>query len=149
RKAATWTADSPGERLLTNPIADIVLCCARAASGHAAADPVTTLMKSRRRIAFTKAGTTPNRTRLQQGFPIGGMGANRHLAQQQSRDRMSALGQKQTLQRILVMSALPPKADMGQHGLDVRFVPKADIAPHLHRSRIVKTTGVRSLILFL
>jgi predicted dehydrogenase len=31
-------------------------------------------MKSRRRIAFTKAGTTPNRTRLQQGFPTGGMG---------------------------------------------------------------------------
>ena len=29
------------------------------------------------------------------------------------------------------MSALPPKADMDQHGRDVRFVPKADIA---HRS---------------
>jgi hypothetical protein len=28
---------------------------------------------------------------------------------------MPALGQKQTLQRILVMSALPPKADMEQH----------------------------------
>ena len=26
---------------------------------------------------------------------------------------MSALGQKQTLQRILLMSALPPKADIG------------------------------------
>jgi hypothetical protein len=25
------------------------------------------------------------------------------------------------------MSALPPKADMDQHGRDVRFVPKADI----------------------
>ena len=25
------------------------------------------------------------------------------------------------------MSALPPKADMDQHGCDVRFVPKADI----------------------
>jgi len=24
------------------------------------------------------------------------------------------------------MSALPPKADMGQQGCDVRFVPKAD-----------------------
>ena len=26
------------------------------------------------------------------------------------------------------MSALPPKADMVQHGRDVRFVPKTDIA---------------------
>ena len=26
------------------------------------------------------------------------------------------------------MSALPPKADMDQHGCDVRFVPKADIS---------------------
>ena len=25
------------------------------------------------------------------------------------------------------MSALPPKADMDQHGRDVRFAPKADI----------------------
>ena len=31
-------------------------------------------MKSRRRIAFTKAGTTPNRTRLQQGFATDEMG---------------------------------------------------------------------------
>ena len=41
---------------------------------------------------------------------------------------MSALGQKQTLQRILVMSALPPKADIGTQSWNVRFVPKADIA---------------------
>jgi len=29
------------------------------------------------------------------------------------------------------MSALPPKADMTQHGCDVRFVPKADITTSL------------------
>ena len=40
---------------------------------------------------------------------------------------MSALGQKQTLQRTLLMSALPPKADIGTQPRDVRFVPKADI----------------------
>jgi hypothetical protein len=40
---------------------------------------------------------------------------------------MSALGQKQTLQRILLMSALPPKADIGTQPVNVRFVPKADI----------------------
>jgi hypothetical protein len=27
----------------------------------------------------------------------------------------------------LVMSALPPKADIGEHDRDVRFVPKTDI----------------------
>jgi hypothetical protein len=41
---------------------------------------------------------------------------------------MSALGQKQTSERLRAMSALPPKADIGQHRRDVRFVPKADIA---------------------
>ena len=44
-----------------------------------------------------------------------------------SKDRMSALGQKQTSVYVRVMSALPPKADMDQYGRDVRFVPKADI----------------------
>jgi hypothetical protein len=42
--------------------------------------------------------------------------------------RMSALGQKQTFSRSIAMSALPPKADIVQHGGNVRFVPKADIA---------------------
>ena len=41
---------------------------------------------------------------------------------------MSALGQKQTLADVRVMSALPPKADIGTQPRDVRFVPKADIA---------------------
>ena len=40
---------------------------------------------------------------------------------------MSALGQKQTFKRLRLMSALPPKADITQHGSNVRFVPKADI----------------------
>src|SRR5215469_16809109 len=40
---------------------------------------------------------------------------------------MSALGQKRTLQCILVMSALPPKADIAERDRHVRFVPKADI----------------------
>jgi hypothetical protein len=37
------------------------------------------------------------------------------------------LGHKRTLEGICIMSALPPKADIDQHGRDVRFVPKADI----------------------
>jgi hypothetical protein len=36
---------------------------------------------------------------------------------------MSALGQKQTLDRRPMMSALPPKADMVHSGRHVRFVP--------------------------
>src|SRR3974390_1283183 len=79
-------------------------------------------MKSRRRIAFTKAGTTPNRTRLQQGFPTGGMGSDRHFAWQQpsgtecplwvkSRhslmsDQCPLYPRKRTLELSRVMSAL-------------------------------------------
>src|SRR6516164_8570720 len=40
---------------------------------------------------------------------------------------MSALGQKQTSEGVKTMSALPPKADIGTHSSDVRFVPKADM----------------------
>jgi hypothetical protein len=43
---------------------------------------------------------------------------------------MSQMGQKWTLHSIRSMSALPPKADMDQHGRDVRFVPKADLTRH-------------------
>ena len=35
---------------------------------------------------------------------------------------MSALGQKQTSRPEISMSALPPKADIVQHGGNVRFV---------------------------
>jgi|SRR6516164_8838537 hypothetical protein len=40
----------------------------------------------------------------------------------------SALGQKRTSEDIQSMSALPPKADIGTHSRNVRFVPKADIS---------------------
>ena len=40
---------------------------------------------------------------------------------------MSALGQKQTSDWRLLMSALPPKADIAVCDWNVRFVPKADI----------------------
>jgi hypothetical protein len=43
---------------------------------------------------------------------------------------MSALGHKRTLRLVRLMSALPSKADIVQHGGNVRFVPTADI---LHR----------------
>ena len=42
---------------------------------------------------------------------------------------MSALGQKQTFGCVRLMSALPPKADIGTQPLNVRFVPIGDIMP--------------------
>jgi hypothetical protein len=36
---------------------------------------------------------------------------------------MSALGQKQTSERVQSMSALPPKADIGTQSWNIRFVP--------------------------
>jgi hypothetical protein len=58
---------------------------------------------------------------------------------------MSALGQKQTSVTVLVMSALPPKADIVQHGGNVRFVPKADI---LKRRAAMRTTNKKAVAQF-
>ena len=41
---------------------------------------------------------------------------------------MSALGQKQTLRKLRLMSALPPKADIADAMSNVRFVAIADIS---------------------
>jgi hypothetical protein len=41
---------------------------------------------------------------------------------------MSALGHKRTWRGEFAMSALPPKADIGTHPRNVRFVPKATSA---------------------
>ena len=40
---------------------------------------------------------------------------------------MSALGHKRTLVRVHMMSALPPKADIGTQSWNVRFVPNSDV----------------------
>jgi hypothetical protein len=40
---------------------------------------------------------------------------------------MSALGHEQTSRYLRVMSVIPLKADIHQHGLHVRLVPLADI----------------------
>ena len=79
-------------------------------------------MKSRRRIAFTKAGTTPNRTRLQQGFAADEMGFRVKLHGSNFEPLMSALGQKRTFGIVQLMSALPPKADIAKRYRHVRFV---------------------------
>jgi hypothetical protein len=89
-------------------------CWARAASGQAAADPVITLMKSRRRIAAPKAqslcGLCFGTTQLQQGFMTGGIGSDRHVAWQQSSGLNVRFGSK---------------ADIHPPSTDVRFTPKS------------------------
>src|SRR5262245_41704284 len=89
-------------------------CCARAASGHVAAPPIT-FMNSRRRIAAPE-------------------GQTEHAAAQ-----ISILSgswsvpdvrfDKRTFRSAIGMSALPPKADMCGAKGNVRYGPKADIAP--------------------
>ena len=53
--AANKCLELSGERPLMKPMTGIVGCCARAASGHIAAEPNINLINSRRRIAFPEA----------------------------------------------------------------------------------------------
>jgi hypothetical protein len=57
---------------------------------------------------------------------------------------MSALGHKQTFTHVRLMSALPPKADIGTQSRDVRFVPKADISTAKLAGKKVATPAARS-----
>jgi hypothetical protein len=57
---------------------------------------------------------------LQQGLAIDEMGFGVSLHANNPKPVMPALGQKRTSQRIFVMSALPPKADIAGLEFDVR-----------------------------
>src|SRR5215471_20462136 len=58
---------------------------------------------------------------------------------------MSALGQKQTLQSVRPMSALPLKADIRRYGRHVRFAPTADIGPCVIQfSRLPRKANARN-----
>ena len=63
---------------------------------------------------------------------------------------MSALGHKQTLEHVRIMSALPPKADIGTQSRNVRFVPKADILrcskKHLDNMSLTYTKALSPVI---
>ena len=48
RKARSRSTTASGDRFSRNPTTGIAPCCARAASGHAAAAPPSTVMNSRR-----------------------------------------------------------------------------------------------------
>ena len=50
---------------------------------------------------------------------------------------MSALGHEQTSRHVRVMSVIPLKADIDRRGLQVRFVPEADINHHLFSAVVI------------
>jgi hypothetical protein len=80
-------------------------CCARVVKGHAAA-LLRNVMNSRRLICRPRGfgqGIVPVQMSVVKGC------------------RMSALGQKRTWRSQISISALPPKADITRHHLDVRF----------------------------
>jgi hypothetical protein len=111
---------------ISTPISRVrSICCARAESGHAMAEQATTLIKSRRRIAFLKAQDCADycsqRIRLQQGFATSEMGFGVCLHSSNLEPLMSALGQKRTSQSVRPMSALPPKADIADRAQSIVF----------------------------
>ena len=61
-----------------------------------------------------------------------------------SATRMSALGHWRTLKRLHPMSALPPKADIRDSDLHIRFVPIADILQRGKERRYSITLSARS-----
>jgi hypothetical protein len=95
------------------PITGMVGCCARAASDRMATNPAVTLMKSRRRIAFTKAGLRQIARDYSRDLRSAEWGPIIILRGNNPQDRMSALGHKRTSWHFQSMSALPPKADIG------------------------------------
>src|SRR5262249_37648508 len=94
RKADKGRAKFLAEATLTNPSTGFAGCCARAISGHATADAVAALMKSRRRIVAPRCRGN-NIVSTQPGGLEG---------------PMSTLGQKQTDAVHKGMSALALKA---------------------------------------
>jgi len=78
-------------------------CCARAASGHPAAAPPTSVMNLRRLTGW------PLKQRLLPYHAVGGI-----VHHSKFWLPMSALGQKQTSRLLGGMSALLPKADIAR-----------------------------------
>ena len=91
-------------------------CCARAASGHPAAAPPTSVMNSRRltgrplkqrALPYHAVGCIVHRGNF--WLPMSALGQKRTLELSRG---MSALVQKRTSECARAMSALPPKADI-------------------------------------
>jgi hypothetical protein len=95
-KASRAVAASARDRGWRTPIVNCVGCCARAARGQAATEPTVTLMKSRRRIAFTKAGLRRLGRDYSRDLRLVKWGSGLQLHSSNSEPPMSALGQKRT-----------------------------------------------------
>src|SRR5262249_60433282 len=95
-------------------------CCACVASGQTATDPAIPLMRSRRRIACPEAQGYANTPDYIRDLPPAKWGSEAWLHGSKLELRMSALGQKRTSAHVCVMSALPPKADIGCRANHVR-----------------------------
>jgi hypothetical protein len=124
---------------LRNPITGIAGCCARAAMGHAAADPATAVMKSRRRITFPgcKATSGSSQRAINQEFAPGEMGNGSVCAAESlSRECPSWVkGDGQAKRRQA--SAAPPVAAVSRTTANWREVPRAvnPMSPRLPRRR--------------
>src|SRR6516225_1483652 len=94
-------------------------CSARVASDQTVA-VLASAMNSRRLMASPQPRTTSGMRRISH-FGT----ENRELCRSKQFVAMSALGQKQTSAHVCVMSALPPKADIGTEPRNVRFVRRA------------------------
>src|SRR5262245_19042347 len=97
---------------LRYPITGIAGCCARAASGHAAAAALPrSAMKLRRLMQNCPSRRKPTK--------------RQRCASQQNWSADDAVGQQRTSPVIEPMSALPPRADKERASRYVRFVPIA------------------------
>jgi len=85
-------AHSAADPLLRNPITGIVGCCARTASGHAAAAPARSVMKSRRLMWVTELGTSLLRRKTTTSRPGAPSFGSRWLMQKSWVERASRNG---------------------------------------------------------
>src|SRR6516225_9055990 len=97
----------------------------------------------RRRIAHPTAQNADFQSAITAGICGRRNGVWIKLHRTNSDPAMSALGHKRTLECILVMSALPPKADIRTQSRNVRFVPKADIVQCGEKHRYSQLTSVQ------
>ena len=77
------------------------------------ADPAIALMKSRRRIARPRVRDRAEDINYSREFRPAKWGSRIKLHDSNCEARMSAMGHKRTLAPVRIMSALPPKADIG------------------------------------
>jgi hypothetical protein len=97
-------------------------CCASAASGHAIAEPTITLMNCVVALCPLVQDLRRQYGDYSSNLRQAKWGSGLTLHGNNSDALMSATGQKQTLGKVRLMSALPPKADIALGNWHVCFV---------------------------